>query len=52
MLNNKDIITGGYEQLRFDPSTGPDDKVKVDKFPPKLFYAYGLNFFASATIRF
>jgi hypothetical protein len=45
ILNNKDIITGGYEQLRFDPTA-------LDKFPPKLFYAYGLNYFASVTIRF
>jgi len=26
--------------------------VQVGKFPPRLFYAYGLNFFASATLRF
>lgn len=45
ILNNKDIVTGGYEQLRFDATA-------LDKFPPKLFYAYGLNYFASVTIRF
>ena len=47
LLNNKDIITGGYEQLRFD-FTDHD----INKFPPKLFYAFGLNYFVSATIRF
>jgi hypothetical protein len=26
--------------------------VQVGKFPPRLFYAYGLNFFASMTLRF
>ncbi len=47
LLNNKDIITGGYEQLRFDFDTR-DPK----QFPPKLFYAYGLNYFLSVTIRY
>jgi hypothetical protein len=52
ILNNKDIITGGYEQLRFDAQTAATDPVSVGKFPPKLYYAYGLNFFASMTLRF
>jgi len=47
MLNNKDIISGGYEQLRFDFT-----EKNVDKFPPKYYYSYGLNYFISATIRF
>ena len=52
ILNNKDIITGGYEQLRFDAQTSTSDPVNVGKFPPKFYYAYGLNFFASMTLRF
>jgi len=52
LLNNKDIVTGGYEQLRFDAPTGTADLNLVDKFPPRLFYAYGLNYFASVTLRF
>ncbi len=47
LLNNKDMITGGYEQLRFDY----EDK-NVNKFPPKIFYGYGLNYFASVAYRF
>ncbi|MEP7317652.1 MAG: TonB-dependent receptor [Panacibacter sp.] len=47
LLNNKDIVTGGFEQLRFDFDTR-----NPKQFPPKLFYAYGLNFFVSATVRF
>ncbi len=47
ILNNKDIITGGYEQLRFD-----FENRNINKFPPKVYYGYGLNFFASATLRF
>ncbi len=47
ILNNQDIITGGYEQLRFD-FAGKD----INKFPPKLYYAYGINYLVSAAIRF
>ncbi len=52
ILNNKDIVTGGFEQLRYDAQTSASDPVSVGKFPPKLYYAYGLNFFASVTLRF
>lgn len=47
LLDNQDIVTGGYEQLRFDFADHD-----INKFPPKLYYAYGLNYFVSATIRF
>ncbi len=47
LLNNTNIISGGYEQLRFDFT----DK-NVNKFPAKYYYAYGLNYFISTTIRF
>lgn len=46
LLNNTGFISGGYEQLRFDTETK-----NVDKFPPKLFYAMGLNFSANLTLR-
>jgi hypothetical protein len=44
LLNKKDIISGGYEQLRFDAAD-------IDKFPPKFFYAMGLNFSVNCTLR-
>lgn len=47
LLNNKTIISGGYEQLRFD-----FENKNINKFPPKFYYAYGLNFFANVTLRF
>lgn len=47
LLNNKDIITGGFEQLRFDLN-----EKNINKFPPKYYYAYGLNYFANVTFRF
>ena len=52
ILNNKEIVTGGFEQLRYDAQTSAADPVSVGKFPPRLYYAYGLNFFASMTLRF
>ncbi len=47
ILNNTDLITGGYEQLRFDFETK-----NVNKFPPKYYYAMGRNFFFNVGIRF
>jgi hypothetical protein len=47
LLNNKNIISGGYEQLRFDFATND-----INKFPPKYYYAYGLNYFISTILRF
>jgi hypothetical protein len=46
LLNNQSIISGGYEQLRFDADTK-----NPDKFPPKYFYAMGLNFSVNTSLR-
>jgi len=47
ILDNRSIVSGGYEQLRFDFA-----EKNTNKFPDKRFYAYGVNFFASVGIRF
>lgn len=47
VLNNQDLITGGYEQLRFSY-----DIASLDKFPPKYYYGYGRTFFLMFTFRF
>ncbi len=47
ILNNTNIVSGGYEQLRFDYA-----EKNIDKFPAKKFYAYGTNFSASIALRF
>ena len=47
ILNEKNIITGGYEQLRFDQETKDPDR-----FPPKFFYGYGLNYTLSVSVSF
>jgi hypothetical protein len=52
ITNNRSIVSGGYEQLRFDGTSGVDNSIRIDKFPPKLYYSYGVNFFASVGIRF
>ncbi|MGV6862207.1 MAG: TonB-dependent receptor plug domain-containing protein [Putridiphycobacter sp.] len=45
LTNNQSYQTGGYEQLRYDVTN-------IDKFPPKLGYLYGFNYFAMAKLRF
>ncbi|WP_153799389.1 TonB-dependent receptor [Foetidibacter luteolus] len=47
LLDNKNMVTGGYEQLRFS-SVEKD----VGRFPPKTYYGYGRTYFLSATFRF
>jgi hypothetical protein len=47
ILNNTNIVSGGFEQLRFDFA-----EKNTEKFPQKRFYAYGVNFFASVGLRF
>lgn len=47
LLNNRKLITGGYEQSRFDFTTQ-----NVAKFPPKYYYAYGRNFLAMVSFNF
>ncbi len=47
ILDNRNIVSGGYEQLRFDFA-----EKNTNKFPEKRFYAYGVNFFASVGLRF
>ncbi|MBK6525956.1 MAG: TonB-dependent receptor plug domain-containing protein [Crocinitomicaceae bacterium] len=45
LTNNQSFVTGGFEQLRYDTQN-------IGKFPPKLGYMYGLNYFVMATLRF
>jgi hypothetical protein len=47
ILDNREIVSGGFEQLRFDFA-----EKNTNKFPDKRFYAYGVNFFASVGLRF
>lgn len=47
LLNNRNVVSGGFEQLRFDFADRD-----VNKFPDRRFYSYGINFFASVGLRF
>jgi hypothetical protein len=47
LTNNQTMVTGGFEQLRFD-----FEGQNVNRFPPRLFYAYGINYFGSISLRF
>jgi len=46
LLNNRNMIVGGFEQLRFDFV-----EKNPDKFASKYFYNYGTTFFVSLTLR-
>ncbi|MBS1776432.1 MAG: TonB-dependent receptor [Bacteroidetes bacterium] len=45
LLDNRNIRTGGFEQLRFD-------KAAPDKFPSKYFIGYGRNYFINISLKF
>ncbi len=47
VFDNTNIITGGYEQMRFDYATKD-----LNKFPPKYFYGFGRTFFLNLGVRF
>lgn len=47
VLNNQNIIQGGFEQLRYDFRTND-----ADRFPARFSYAFGINYQASVNLRF
>ena len=47
LLDNRNIRTSGFENLRYDYSGGV-----TGKFAPKYFYAYGRNFFINLSLKF
>ncbi len=47
VLDNKEFITGGFEQLRFDTQ-----ERNPDAYPTRYFYNFGLNYFANVSFRF
>jgi hypothetical protein len=47
LLDNKDIRTGGFEQLRYDFTDN-----NPSKFPTKYFYGLGRNFNINISLRF
>jgi len=54
ILNNTDMITGGYQQARI-PTVSSTKKLNpqgLDWFPNKYYYAYGFNFFLNIGYKF
>ena len=47
IFNNTDMVTGGFEQYRFDYA-GKDPQ----KYPNKYYYAYGANYFLNVSVSF
>jgi hypothetical protein len=54
ILNNRDYVTGGFEQGRLVNYTQALEDVKREKplFGPKLWYDRGTTFFANVYLRF
>ncbi|MDE1192280.1 MAG: hypothetical protein PW786_09095 [Arachidicoccus sp.] len=52
LANNKNIRSGGYEQLRSSDYFVTDFNNGYERFPPKYFYALGLNYNISVALRF
>lgn len=50
VLDNKDFITGGYEQSRWRNDESTTDAVL--SFKPKYYYSYGRNYFVNLSFRF
>lgn len=47
ILDNQEIATGGYEQMRFD-----FENKDINKFPSRYYYYYGRTFFLNIGFRF
>ncbi len=46
ILDNRNFITGGFEQLRFDAR-----ERNPDAYPTRYFYNFGLNYFLNVSLR-
>ncbi|HAQ38611.1 MAG TPA: hypothetical protein DCQ58_08900 [Saprospirales bacterium] len=47
LLDNRNLITGGFEQLRYDHY-----EKNFDQYPPKYYYIYGLTYYLNLGFRF
>ncbi len=52
ILNNQELISGGYEQNRIDFNTTGTQVDNPNKFPPKFYYAFGRTYFFNVGFRF
>ncbi len=47
VLNNRNVMTGGFEQLRFDQAGR-----NPERFGTKYFYGFGANYFVNVSLKF
>ena len=53
ILNNQNIKTGGYEQMRVQGIRDANrDIVSYQKFAPKYFYLFGTTYYLNVYFRF
>lgn len=52
ILNNTDMVTGGYQQARIPISSGAINPKGADWFPNKYYYAWGFNMFFHVGYKF
>ena len=52
ILNNKKMVTGGFQQGRLPLSDKAIDTNNINKFPSKYYYAQGFNLFLNLGYRF
>lgn len=52
ILNNRKMVTGGYQQARLPLTDGQLDMNNLNRFPNKYYYAWGFNTFINVGYRF
>ena len=52
MLNNRNMVTGGFQQARLPLASGVIDANALDRFPNRYYYAWGFNMFLNVGYRF
>lgn len=52
ILNNQDIRTGGYEQMRVHAVKTNKEITAYEPFPAKYFYMFGTTYYLNVYFRF
>lgn len=52
ILNDQNIRTGGYEQMRLQAVKANKETVAYEKFPSKYFYMFGTTYYLNVYFRF
>lgn len=52
ILNNRSMVTGGFQQARLPLTSGVINPNGLDRFPNRYYYAWGFNLFLNVGYRF